>query len=94
MLTLVEGADADVITYTIMASPPATILLTRTDGIAVNTERLSVTNQALRIEDVSRNDAGMYNLTFSHPAANEVTFFVFTLEVECKFIMCHACSNV
>lgn len=82
VLTLAEGTDIQVVGYTIVANPPPTIELTRADGGPVIEERLQVTNGALMIVGVSRVDAGMYDLTFSHP--QNTTIFQFTLEVECK----------
>ncbi len=80
VLTLAERSDIQVIEYTIVANPPeATFTLTQSNGMPVNDERLRVTNQALMIVDVSRDDAGMYSLMYSHPATDTVTFFEFTL---------------
>ena len=81
-MTLAENASIQVVGYSIAANPFPTIELRRADGKPVMEERLQVTNSELMIVNVFREDAGMYNLTFTHEL--NTTVFEFTLEVECK----------
>ncbi len=83
VLVLAEDSDSVVVEYSIAANP-VDIQLTRNDGMEVDA-RLEVTDSMLIITGASRADAGMYNLSFSHPD-NGTIFFNFTLEIECKWL--------
>ena len=58
-----EGESAN-ITYTIDTHPFPTITLRRLDDRPVNDMRFQITNQALVLVNVLREDAGRYTLAF------------------------------
>lgn len=82
MLTLAEDTDSVVVLSYNISANPVDIQLTRNGDMEVNS-RFNVTNSMLIVTGVSRDDAGMYNLSFSHPD-NGTTSFSFILNVECK----------
>ena len=82
ILTMNEGTSTR-ISYAIDSNPPTDITLSRANQEPIHGTRLRVTYQALLINDVLRDDAGHYTLTFIHQLTS-THFFEFNLVVHRK----------